>query len=220
MVKPQVEDNMPSFSLKYFNLKFSAILVLGFCLQANCYAQDWNNQSAAELQQIREMRLLEWHAQQQGQVSHQQSDQYVNQEQNISSTQPYQQAAAPVVPEKDDLFNAANSGNTQQLQKLISQGINVNAMNGERETALHMAAARGHFETVMLLVRSGANVNAQTVKNWIPLHHAVRFRHPNIVNFLIQNGAWANGRTSDGLSAIDMANNNRDYRILSIMNAR
>ncbi|MGK0270947.1 MAG: ankyrin repeat protein [Cocleimonas sp.] len=83
-----------------------------------------------------------------------------------------------------------------------------------------MASARGHFEAVMVLVRNGANVNARTVKKWIPPHHAVRFRQANIVNFLVQLGASANVRTSDGLSSIDMANNNRDYRILSILGAR
>lgn len=209
------------------------ILVVSLCAQSNSYAQDWNNQSTAEQQQIREMRLLEWYAkQQQGQANQQQSEQYVNQalrnqgqgnqnnHQNISLNKPYQQASAVASPQKEDLFNAANAGNTQQISKLISQGLDVNVANAERETALHMAAARGHFEAVMLLVRNGANVNAQTVKNWIPLHHAVRFRHPNIVNFLMQRGAWANGRTSDGLSAIDMAKNNNDYRLLSIMGAR
>jgi ankyrin repeat protein len=73
---------------------------------------------------------------------------------------------------------------------------------------------------VIYLVKRGAYVKAATVKNWIPLHHAVRFRHHNIANFLIERGSSAYARTSDGLTAIDMAKNMKDYRLLSILGAQ
>ena len=211
--------------MRSFSLKLIGIIVVGLFAQVACQAQDWNGQSAAEQQRIREIRLLEWHAQQQAGQNVQQQ-QYIEQgqnqvqPQNISLNQPYQQAPAAATPEREDLFNAASAGNMQQINKLLSQGLDVNVSNSERETALHMAAARGHYEAVMLLVRKGAYVNAPTIKNWIPLHHAVRFRHPNIANFLIQRGSSAQARTSDGLTAIDMASNNRDYRLLSILGER
>ncbi|MCF6189048.1 MAG: ankyrin repeat domain-containing protein [Cocleimonas sp.] len=123
-------------------------------------------------------------------------------------------------PEAEDLFMAAVNGNNGQIGRLISQGLNINAANAERETALHMAAARGHYSTVIYLINNGAHVNARTVKNWIPLHHAVRFRHANIVNYLLQRGSSAGARTSDGLSAIDMARNANDNRLLSILGGR
>lgn len=85
-------------------------------------------------------------------------------------------------PEADDLFMAAVNGNNSQIGNLVSQGLNINVANAERETALHMAAAKGHYSTVIYLINNGAHVNARTIKNWIPLHHAVRFRHANIVN--------------------------------------
>jgi len=133
--------------------------------------------------------------------------------------QPQKQPQQPA-PEADDLFMAAVNGNNGQIGNLVSQGLNINVANAERETALHMAAARGHYSTVIYLINNGANVNARTVKNWIPLHHAVRFRHANIANYLLQRGSSAGARTSDGLSAIDMARNTNDRRMLSIMGAR
>jgi len=206
--------------MRNFSLKLTGILVVGLFFQVTSQAQDWNSQSAAEQQQIREMRLLEWYAQEQASQGIQ-TQQYIEQgqSQNTSLNQPSQQTPL-VVPEREDLFDAANAGNIQQISKLLSQGLDINLYNRDRETALHMAAARGHFEVVMFLVKNGAYVNAPTVKNWIPLHHAVRFRHANIANFLIQRGSSAQARTSDGLTAIDMANNNRDYRLLSILGAR
>lgn len=131
--------------------------------------------------------------------------------------QPQQSQSAQPAPDAEDLFMAAVNGNNHQIGALLSQGLNVNVTNHERETALHMAAARGHYSTVIYLVKNGAYANARTVKNWIPLHHAVRFRHHNIANFLIKRGSSAGVRTSDGLSAIDMARNVNDYRLLSIL---
>ena len=209
--------------MRSISLKLMGIVVVGLVIQVTCQAQEWNGQSVAEQQRIREMRLLEWHAQEQaaqGVQQRQNIDQGQNQLQNASLNQPYQQSPAAVAPDREDLFNAASAGNIQQISKLLSQGLDINVSNRERETALHMATARGHYETVMFLVKNGAYVNAPTVKNWIPLHHAVRFRHPNIANFLMKRGSSAQARTSDGLTAIDMANNNRDYRLLSILGAR
>lgn len=207
--------------MRSFRLKFIAVLFIALFGQVTVQAQDWNGdnyQSPDEQQRIREMRLLEWHAQQQ-QNNVQGDVQNVSMNESYQQEQ-YQQESAPIAPEREDLFSAASAGNIQQIRKLLSQGLDVNVSNNERETALHMAAARGHFQAVLFLVNNGAFVNARTVKNWIPLHHAVRFRHANIVNFLIQRGSSGHARTSDGLSAIDMADNNRDYRILSLMGAR
>ncbi len=131
-----------------------------------------------------------------------------------------QQQYAQAAPEADDLFLAAVNGNNAQVAKLLSQGLDINASNSERETALHMAAARGHYSTVIYLINNGAHIKARTVKNWTPLHHAVRFSHPNIVNYLMKRGSSAHEKTSDGLSAIDMARNVIDYRLLSILGAR
>lgn len=206
-------NTMRKLHIPLITLFFFGVNILSVS-QAQEYTVD---QVPSEEQKISEMRLLEWYAQQeQAQVSQ-------STPQNVSVNQPYTQpsASAPVAaPEADELFNAANAGNVNQMRTLLSQGLDINVSNRERETALHMAAARGHYSAVIFLVNQGAYVNARTVKNWIPLHHAVRFRHPNIVNFLINHGSSAHLRTSDGLTPIDMANNVNDYRLLSILGAR
>ena len=198
-------------------ITFITTFIIGLNILSISQAQDYASDQTLEQQRIREMRLLEWYAQQQ------QAEQSTPQSspQNISANQPYNPQSPPAaVSEADDLFAAANAGNVNQLRTLLSQGLDINISNRERETALHMAAARGHYSAVIFLVNKGAYVNAKTVKNWIPLHHAVRFRYPNIVNFLINHGSSAQSRTSDGLTAIDMANNVNDYRLLSILGAR
>ena len=132
----------------------------------------------------------------------------------------HKSVARVAVPDSESLFLAATNGDVSSISRLLSQGVNVNAMNSERETALHMAAARGHYPAVIYLINHGAQVNAHTIKNWVPLHHAVRFRHANIANYLLKHGSSAFARTSDGISAIDMARRAKDQRMLNILGAR
>ena len=131
-----------------------------------------------------------------------------------------QQQPSQHIPEAEELFDAASAGNTQLIGRLLAQGIDVNTANAEGETALHMAAARGHYRAVIYLVSNGAYVNAKTIKNWIPLHHATRFNRPNIVNYLLKHNSSPYQRTTDGMSAIDMAKSLNDNRLLSILGVR
>ena len=70
------------------------------------------------------------------------------------------------------------------------------------------------------LLNHGANIHARTVNNWLPIHHATRFRHAQIANYLKQRGSAIYARTSDGLSAVDMAKAVNDSRILGIFGVR
>lgn len=134
-----------------------------------------------------------------------------------------QRAPAPAnkpVPRRDAIFAAASVGDVRLIGQLLSQGVNINQANNERETALHMAAAKGHYSAVIYLLNHGANINARTINNWLPIHHATRFRHAQIANYLKQKGSQIYAKTSDGLSAIDMARALNDRRILGIFGVR
>ncbi|GAA0420637.1 hypothetical protein GCM10009133_31330 [Cocleimonas flava] len=123
-------------------------------------------------------------------------------------------------PTSNELFDAASRGDVRTIGQLINRGVNVNSGNAERETALHMAAAKGHYSAVIYLINHGANINARTVNNWLPIHHATRFRHAQIANYLKQRGSSPYAKTSDGLSAIDMAKATNDRRILGAFGVR
>ncbi len=130
------------------------------------------------------------------------------------------QPARQPVPDVEDLFNAASNGDINTISRLLQEGININASNNQKETALHMAAARGHYSTVIFLINNGANPFARTVKQWLPIHHATRFRHANIVRYLMQRGLSPRFKTSDGYSSIDMARTNNDRQLLNIFGVR
>ena len=60
-------------------------------------------------------------------------------------------------PRSLDLHDAARAGNTLQVEKLISQGVPVDAPDRLGRTALMLAAMRGQTTTVQTLLALGAN---------------------------------------------------------------
>ncbi len=70
------------------------------------------------------------------------------------------------------LHKAVVMGNTEEFNRLLESGENVNATDSRAQTALHWAAAKGQFDMARRLIAKGANVNAATVDGDTPLHLA------------------------------------------------
>ncbi|XP_031626684.1 carboxypeptidase A1-like [Contarinia nasturtii] len=91
---------------------------------------------------------------------------------------------------KDEEFLiAASVGNTQILEKLIDEGVNLNTRSVQGMTALHFAADNGHYEVAKLLVYSRADVNAQDFFLNTPLHIASSHDDVDMMKLFIENGA-------------------------------
>ena len=103
------------------------------------------------------------------------------------------------------LFNTAKSGNAAQITNLINQGANVNAANGNGETALHAAASTGNLAAARALLQHGANPNALTIRGWTPLHTAARFGRGNVAALLLNHGAQRNSVNADGRTPMQLA---------------
>lgn len=61
----------------------------------------------------------------------------------------------------NDLHRAAIEGKTDQIDKLLKEGININERNAEGLTPLHEAIGALKFSTAEKLVKAGADVNAK-----------------------------------------------------------
>ena len=68
----------------------------------------------------------------------------------------------------------------------------VNAVTGESDTALHIAAQAGYEETVKTLISIGANVNARTDTNSTPLHLAAVAGQLGVIRYLAMSKAKIN----------------------------
>lgn len=97
-------------------------------------------------------------------------------------------AAAP--PPDSPVADAAMRGDVEAVRRLLRQGADVNAAQGDGMTALHWAAERGDAELAEMLVYAGANVEAGTrIGSYTPLHVAARGGSAVVVQGLLDAGA-------------------------------
>ena len=178
-----------------------------------------NQQQRSNQRQLQQLLQSQQHGQSQKDSQQQRQLHKMLQQKDIAKAARAPASKAPILG-NDSLFDAASRGDVPMIRSLLNQGMDTNAGNAERETALHMAAAKGHYSAVIYLINHGADMGSRTVTNWLPIHHATRFGHTQIANYLKQRGSSPYARTSDGLSAIDMAKENGDQRMLAILRFR
>lgn len=87
------------------------------------------------------------------------------------------------------LLQAATDGNIDNVESLLSQGAEVDAIDSSRKTALHIASGAGHKEIVELLLAHGADVNAGAYYNRTAAEFAMDAHHDEIVRLLVSKGA-------------------------------
>ena len=109
------------------------------------------------------------------------------------------------------LVHAARGRHRDVLQLLLSRGANPNVYERPDEprgpTPLWWAATDGDLVGVQALIDHGANVDAAHGGGYTPLMGAVRF--PDVVRALLKGGANVRARTTDGKTALTIAESSR-----------
>ncbi len=108
-----------------------------------------------------------------------------------SVTQPVHQKKDPSLPRIQartegvvSLCWAASEGDLFEIQTLLAKGVDINATNYDKRTALHLAAAEGHTKIVRYLLHKKANVNLRDRWGHTPLAEALREGHTEIARIL------------------------------------
>ena len=104
------------------------------------------------------------------------------------------------------LADAAMQGDRAAVSALLTQGVDVNAAQGDGSTALHWAAYRGDLEMTGQLLKAGASVKAGTrIGGMTPLFMAARGGHAPVIDALLQAGAGAGEANANGTTALMIA---------------
>lgn len=70
------------------------------------------------------------------------------------------------------IINELCLGNEVLVRELLDSGANINLVDNDEHTALHIAAANGNVKVTDLLIKSGANVSSVDNYGWTALHVA------------------------------------------------
>ena len=93
-----------------------------------------------------------------------------------------------------DRFLGTKTASVEQLKNILGRGADVNAMNGNGETALMLASWAGDVKCVRFLLSKGAAVYAVTRYGTTALWSASDMGSPGCVEALLDKGAKANER--------------------------
>ncbi|KAH9524840.1 Poly [ADP-ribose] polymerase tankyrase-2 [Bulinus truncatus] len=94
---------------------------------------------------------------------------------------------------KDELLEAARSGNEEQMMALLTPlNVNCHASDGRKSTPLHLAAGYNRTRIVHLLLQHGADVHAKDKGGLVPLHNACSYGHFEVTEMLLKHGASVN----------------------------
>ncbi len=102
---------------------------------------------------------------------------------------------------RSHLLRATDFGLTELVKFLINKGADVNSVDKEKKTALHVASQLGHPEIVQLLLAKKANPNAIDTLRKTPLHNATA----NCISLLVQAGAKINSQDKNGWTPLHWA---------------
>ncbi|MBA8758695.1 hypothetical protein HCR18_06845 [Wolbachia pipientis] len=115
----------------------------------------------------------------------------------------------------DDLFQAAKRGDIDAVNRLISEGADVNAVDAHNNTPLHWATVYDNKQVVEALLDKGANVNAEGSNEQTPLHIAATHGHKEIVDALLEvEGIDVNAKDQGGKTPLHRAAENSHAEIV------
>jgi ankyrin repeat protein len=112
---------------------------------------------------------------------------------------------AATVPDSP-VADAAQQSDIETVRRLLQQGADVNAAQGDGMTALHWAAQNGNVDIMHILLYAGASVQATTrLGGYTPLHMASMRGSEAAVRLLLDNGSKPDVLTSTGVTALHFA---------------
>ncbi len=115
--------------------------------------------------------------------------------------------------------DAAARGDLEAVRRLLREGADVNAPQGDGMTALHWAAERGDADLADVLLYAGARVDAGTrIGHYTPLHLASRRAGATVVEVLLDAGSDPNASTTNsGATPLHLAAATGDPAVVAVL---
>lgn len=102
------------------------------------------------------------------------------------------------------LFYFSSGTNVVGLRYLLLKGVNINTLDEERVSALHVCSRLGSVEMLEEIIQYGASINIPDLAGWTSLHVACYFKRPEIILLLLKNYSNLLTRNRDGECPFDL----------------
>lgn len=102
---------------------------------------------------------------------------------------------------------------------MLQAGVDPESRDSNYLTGLVWAGRKGHIEVANEFLRFGANINGEDIRKRTSLSHAVAYKRHEFVLFILEKGAEPNPVDIHGWTPLDIADSNRDERMVEIIKA-
>jgi ankyrin repeat protein len=89
-------------------------------------------------------------------------------------------------------YRAIEQNNIDLTELLLKSGVNVNQVNNQGYTSLHLAIAKNNLDIIKMLIKAGGNVNFNDGSGMLILNAAIHQRNIDIIQILLNAGAAVN----------------------------
>ncbi len=123
---------------------------------------------------------------------------------------------AEQIDRNEQLLQAVESGDLEQVKRVITGGAIVNARTRSGLTALSLAVIRGHDEIALYLIERGASLDArdrsgdrqQMYPGNSPVHYAAIYGRTRVLQAMLDRGVPVDLRDRNGRTLLMMASEN------------
>ena len=86
-------------------------------------------------------------------------------------------------------FKLCSGKNLAAIRHFLKKGVNVNSLDEDRSSPLHIACRSGSAQVIEELINWGANINIADMAGWTPLHVAAFYQKSFTCHILLKKGA-------------------------------
>lgn len=112
-----------------------------------------------------------------------------------------------------EFFDSLDVENAEAVDILLSAGMDVNTVNEDNSTGLHLAVKKGNMRLTKLFLARSSKIDAQDSSGETPLHYAIRMQHTALFQLLVSAGANVNVQNNEGETALLLATQQGNFSI-------
>ena len=107
--------------------------------------------------------------------------------------------------------------NISGIRYLIIPSVNINILDEERTSPLHIACKESSIQTIEEIIFQGSMINIPDLVGWTPLHMACYYNRLDVVLLLLKLGANYNTHNRNKLSARVLAIKLKNYYCVKVL---